>query len=129
MEEMFEGGATPIDFNQGRWYQAGGYRAPSLLDADVVGATRPYIEGHVRRRTAALTNVTIETGLSVTGLAFDGERVRGVRREDRCMATRTLRVELRRRRTDRLRELLRHRCVAAVVRTLRRSPTPGRSRQ
>jgi 2-polyprenyl-6-methoxyphenol hydroxylase-like FAD-dependent oxidoreductase len=76
--EMHADGATDLQFNNGVWYQAGGRRAPILFDRNVVGASRPFIEGHLRRRVRALPNVTIERA-AVDSLMHDGERVRGVR--------------------------------------------------
>jgi 2-polyprenyl-6-methoxyphenol hydroxylase-like FAD-dependent oxidoreductase len=42
--------------------------------------SRGLLEYHVRRRTAALANVKLETGVTIEGLIHDGGRVRGVRR-------------------------------------------------
>ena len=50
----------------------------TLATRSVVSASRPFIEEHIRRRTRALANVTIETGVHVDGLAHEGGRVRGV---------------------------------------------------
>jgi 2-polyprenyl-6-methoxyphenol hydroxylase-like FAD-dependent oxidoreductase len=78
MEELVQRGAPLIEFNQGRWYQAGGYRARCLFERKVVAASRPFIEQIVRERVQALTNVRIERGMAVeTLLARDG-RVTGV---------------------------------------------------
>jgi 2-polyprenyl-6-methoxyphenol hydroxylase-like FAD-dependent oxidoreductase len=79
LEELVENGAGSIDFNDGHWYQAGGYRAPSLLERKVISASRPFIEHHLRRRTAALANVQIATGVTVESLVHEAGRVRGVR--------------------------------------------------
>jgi 2-polyprenyl-6-methoxyphenol hydroxylase-like FAD-dependent oxidoreductase len=82
IEEFYERGAAALDFNDGAWYQAGGYRASCLIDRKVVSASRPFIEGHVRRRVRALGNVKIEAGTTVSGLVHDGDRIRGVRVND-----------------------------------------------
>jgi len=78
VEELAAGGGVLIDFNAGRWYQAGGYRTRNLVERSVISASRPFIEENLRRRTRALPNVTIETGVNVVGLICDGGRVRGV---------------------------------------------------
>ena len=78
VEELAAGGGLPMDFNAGRWYQAGGYRTRNLVERSVISASRPFIEDNLRRRTRALPNVTIETGVNVVGLICDGGRVRGV---------------------------------------------------
>ena len=82
LEELVEAGAGLIDFNDGRWYHAGGYRAPSLLDRRVVAASRPFLEAGIRRRVSALPNVRIVSGVAVETLVFDTGRVRGVRMFD-----------------------------------------------
>jgi 2-polyprenyl-6-methoxyphenol hydroxylase-like FAD-dependent oxidoreductase len=78
-DDLVAQGAIAVDFNEGRWHQAGGYRAPVNVDRTVVSASRPFIEHEVRRRVLALPNVTVETGVIVSGLCHDAERVRGVR--------------------------------------------------
>jgi 2-polyprenyl-6-methoxyphenol hydroxylase-like FAD-dependent oxidoreductase len=78
MDELTAAGAAPLNFNDGFWYQSGNYRAPTLVDRVVISASRPFIETNVRRRVAALANVQITIGDDVTGLAYDGARVRGV---------------------------------------------------
>jgi 2-polyprenyl-6-methoxyphenol hydroxylase-like FAD-dependent oxidoreductase len=82
MEELAAGGAPLIEFNRGSWHQAGGYRARSLVDRTVVSATRPFIEDGLRRRVAALPNVSTERGMVVETLVYGGGRVRGVRAFD-----------------------------------------------
>jgi 2-polyprenyl-6-methoxyphenol hydroxylase-like FAD-dependent oxidoreductase len=78
-DEFVEGGAAVIDFNDGYWFQAGGYRCRNLLDRNEISASRPFIEGTIRGRVAALPNVTIQTGVAVEGLLHDAARVAGVR--------------------------------------------------
>jgi 2-polyprenyl-6-methoxyphenol hydroxylase-like FAD-dependent oxidoreductase len=79
VDEMLAGGAQVLDFNEGRWFQAGGYRAPLVGNRPVISASRPFLEGNVRRRVRELPNVAFETGVTVDGLGYDGTRVRGVR--------------------------------------------------
>jgi 2-polyprenyl-6-methoxyphenol hydroxylase-like FAD-dependent oxidoreductase len=79
MAEMVAGGAGVLDFNEGLWFQAGGYRAKSLIERKVISASRPFLEAHVRERVAALPNVQIRSGSAVERLLATGDRVRGVR--------------------------------------------------
>jgi 2-polyprenyl-6-methoxyphenol hydroxylase-like FAD-dependent oxidoreductase len=82
LDELIAGGAVPIEFNRGSWHQAGGYRARSLVERNLVSATRPFIEAGIRRRVAALPNVSIATGMVVETLVYGGGRVHGVRAFD-----------------------------------------------
>ena len=93
MEEYNAAGAAILQFNDGFWYQAGGYRASSLVDRKVVSASRPFIEAHLRRRTHDLANVRIESGVAVHGLVHRGGRVEGVQIAD-DMGARTLAADL-----------------------------------
>ena len=91
--EMVADGAQVVDFNEGRWHQAGGYRARSNLDRKVVGGSRPFIESHLRRRVRDLPNVLIETEVTVDGLAHGAGEVRGIRVRD-ANGPRTLMADL-----------------------------------
>src|SRR5204862_6240010 len=77
--EMVAAGAGILEFNDGTWHQAGGYRSPCLVERKVVSASRPFLEGHVRRRVAQLENVSIRSGVAVERLLATGDRIRGVR--------------------------------------------------
>ena len=77
-DELTADGATLINFNDGRWYQAGGYRSKIKKKRAAISASRPLLEHHLRRRVAALPNVQIRSGVAVDGLLYDGRRVRGV---------------------------------------------------
>ncbi|MGW7369959.1 hypothetical protein ACWGI8_42685 [Streptomyces sp. NPDC054841] len=55
-----------------------GVLKPSLPDAAMLGATRPFLEEHVRRRTLSLQNVRVIAGRA-QGLIFSSRRVCGVR--------------------------------------------------
>jgi 2-polyprenyl-6-methoxyphenol hydroxylase-like FAD-dependent oxidoreductase len=79
MAEMVANGAGLLDFNEGRWFQAGGYRAKSLLERKVISASRPFLESHVRERVSALPNVEIRSGCAVECLLATGDRIRGAR--------------------------------------------------
>jgi 2-polyprenyl-6-methoxyphenol hydroxylase-like FAD-dependent oxidoreductase len=52
-------------------------------------ASRPFIEGHIRRRVLAVPNVRMLDGMSALGLAAgpDGQSVAGVRLADRVLAS------------------------------------------
>jgi 2-polyprenyl-6-methoxyphenol hydroxylase-like FAD-dependent oxidoreductase len=82
MEEYSASGAAILRFNDGFWYQAGGYRASSLIDREVVSASRPFIEAQVRRRVRDLANVNIESGVAVHGLLHRDGWVEGVQIAD-----------------------------------------------
>src|SRR5262245_8697025 len=51
-EELLGDGATLINFNEGRWYQAGGYRSKINKKRAAISASRPLLEHHLRRRVA-----------------------------------------------------------------------------
>jgi 2-polyprenyl-6-methoxyphenol hydroxylase-like FAD-dependent oxidoreductase len=78
-DELTRAGAALLDFNQGHWFQAGGYRAASLIERKVISARRPFLEAHLRRRLGEIPNVRIEGEASVEGLQECDGRVRGVR--------------------------------------------------
>jgi 2-polyprenyl-6-methoxyphenol hydroxylase-like FAD-dependent oxidoreductase len=82
MDELIQQGAVPLDFNDGRWFQAGGYRTHSEFRRSVVSASRPFIEQAIRRRVSQRTNVAIVSGVTAEGLVHDGGRVRGVQCTD-----------------------------------------------
>jgi 2-polyprenyl-6-methoxyphenol hydroxylase-like FAD-dependent oxidoreductase len=81
-EELVARGALYGDVQlQGRWYNEGVRlcQAPSGLNG--LAVSRPLLEGHVRRRLAALPGVRIVDDQDVAGLVAtpDGRRLRGVR--------------------------------------------------
>jgi 2-polyprenyl-6-methoxyphenol hydroxylase-like FAD-dependent oxidoreductase len=53
--------------------------ARASMDSSVVLASRPFVEGHVRRRVQALPQVTLVDGCDALALTTSGERVAGVR--------------------------------------------------
>ena len=77
MEDLVGRGAALIEFNKGRWFQAGGYRASCLIERKVISASRPFIEQVVRERVEALPNVRIEQGVAVETLLGSEGRVTG----------------------------------------------------
>jgi 2-polyprenyl-6-methoxyphenol hydroxylase-like FAD-dependent oxidoreductase len=81
-DELVARGALYGDVQlQGRWYNEGVRlrQAPSGLNS--LAVSRPLLEGQVRRRLAAFSNVSIVDGCDVAGLVAtaDGRRVSGVR--------------------------------------------------
>jgi 2-polyprenyl-6-methoxyphenol hydroxylase-like FAD-dependent oxidoreductase len=81
-DELVARGALYGDVQlQGRWYNEGVRlrQAPSGLNS--LAVSRPLLEGQVRRRLAAFSNVSIVNGCDVAGLVAtaDGRRVSGVR--------------------------------------------------
>ncbi len=77
VEELVGDGAAMLDFNEGSWYQAGGYRATCQIERQVISVSRPFLEGAIRRRVASLANVRIESGATVDRLISVGDRVTG----------------------------------------------------
>jgi 2-polyprenyl-6-methoxyphenol hydroxylase-like FAD-dependent oxidoreductase len=61
-------------------YQSGGYRVRFSIGKKSLLMSRPFLEGHIRRRVRALANVAVLEGYAVTGLfsGEDGKRVGGV---------------------------------------------------
>jgi len=93
LEDLFPGliqdlvgqGAQRLSwFADARWWQFDGYRS-RLGDDDFEGTflTRPFLEGSVRKRVAALTSVCIRPGVSVRGLTGRDGRITGVVIDDR----------------------------------------------
>jgi 2-polyprenyl-6-methoxyphenol hydroxylase-like FAD-dependent oxidoreductase len=79
--ELVAGGAVRCDSMQEIRFVASGHEMTrDAASATNVLASRPYIEGHLRRRVLGLPNVTLIDGTSVQGLVPgpDGEGVVGV---------------------------------------------------
>jgi len=80
-EELGSGGAIASDVPaESLRYQLGGYRVRFSIGRKSLLMSRPFLEGHIRRRVRELPNVTVLEGHTVTGLLSDGaaERVDGV---------------------------------------------------
>ncbi|MGW7490486.1 FAD-dependent oxidoreductase [Streptomyces sp. NPDC054786] len=75
--ELVAGGARLGAGPAVQFYVDGVLKAP-VPDIRMLGATRPFIEGRVRRRVAALSNVHVLQG-QARDLLFHAGRVRGVR--------------------------------------------------
>jgi len=78
--EMVEAGAHSGDVVRDfRWFFEGGCLAQVESGLEAVAASRPFIEGFIRRRTLGLANVVLRQGCQVEGLASDDGRITGVR--------------------------------------------------
>ncbi|MFJ5779954.1 NAD(P)/FAD-dependent oxidoreductase [Streptomyces sp. NPDC093094] len=76
-DDLVAGGAR-LGTGPALQYYLDGVLKPCVPDNTMVGATRPFLEEHVRRRVLALGNVTTLRGRA-RGLLFHGDRVVGVR--------------------------------------------------
>jgi 2-polyprenyl-6-methoxyphenol hydroxylase-like FAD-dependent oxidoreductase len=86
--ELVAGGAVRCDSMQEIRFLVSGHEITREgRSATNILASRPYIEGHLRRRALGLPNVTLIDGASVLGLvpSPDGASVAGVRLSDRVM--------------------------------------------
>ncbi|MDX2563107.1 hypothetical protein PV371_26100 [Streptomyces sp. TX20-6-3] len=77
--EMLRGGARLGEGDAVQFY-VDGAKKPPVADSRMLGATRPFVEAHVRRRVTALPDVTREHA-TAKGLLLRGSRVVGVRLE------------------------------------------------
>ena len=80
-EELVSDGAIASDIPaESRRYQRGGYRVRFNIGRKSLLMSRPFLEGHIRRRVRELPNVTLLEERAVTGLLSDRAegRVRGV---------------------------------------------------
>ncbi|MFB7512961.1 FAD-dependent monooxygenase [Streptomyces sp. NPDC056144] len=75
-EELVKDGALLGLGDDVQFYLDGRLKAP-VAEARMLGATRPFLEGHLRRRVAAVGNVRF-CRAQATGLVFRGDRVAGV---------------------------------------------------
>ena len=79
-DELIARGGLRIELKQVRWFDNGGYQArASGLQA--LGASRAFLENHVRTRLRALRNVKISDATDVDSLVMsrDNRRVEGIR--------------------------------------------------
>lgn len=80
-EDLISTGAIPCDVPaESSWFRAGGYRVRYATGKNGLLMTRPFLEGGVRRRVRALSNVGFLPRHAVTGLVSnaDHDRVIGV---------------------------------------------------
>ncbi|MEU5217391.1 hypothetical protein AB0G79_14485 [Streptomyces sp. NPDC020807] len=75
-DELVKGGALLGEGDDVRFYLDGRLKAP-VRGARMLGATRPFLESHLRRRVAAVDNVRFSRA-QATGLVFRDGRVVGV---------------------------------------------------
>jgi 2-polyprenyl-6-methoxyphenol hydroxylase-like FAD-dependent oxidoreductase len=86
--ELVAGGAVRCDSMQEIRFVASGHEITrDAASATNVLASRPYIEGHLRRRVLGLPNVTLIDGTSIHGLvpSPDGVQVTGVQLADEIL--------------------------------------------
>lgn len=86
--ELVAGGAVRCDSMQEIRFVASGHEITrAAASATNVLASRPYIEGHLRRRVLGFPNVTLVDGTSVQGLVpgRDGLSVAGVQLDDEVL--------------------------------------------
>lgn len=77
-DELEQEGAVWVDGTRAWVYQAGGYRAQGDWGTKALSMTRPLLEQVVRRRVAALDNVTLEESVVVDRVDLSEGRVSGV---------------------------------------------------
>lgn len=78
----------------GKGYNAtGSVREPRDLGLEGHIMSRGLLEYHIRQRTVALANVTLEADAAIEGLVHDGGRVRGVRR-NRAVGAQSVEADL-----------------------------------
>ena len=92
-DDLVADGAHLGDWGEVSWHQAGGYRKEIRSGIELIMASRPLIEHHVRRRVLALPNVSLRAGTSADGLVLDGSTVTGVRVEGGQQLAATLVVD------------------------------------
>ncbi len=81
-QELIALGAPPINRDDLRWYDGGGYHRRLPRDDEAgVAVSRPFLEGYVRQRLRALPNVAFIERCDALGLAMSdrGTRVTGLR--------------------------------------------------
>ena len=77
-DELESLGAVRVDGTRAWVHQSGGYRAQGHWGRPVLSLTRPLLEQVVRRRVAALANVTLRDGVLVDRVETGAGRVSGV---------------------------------------------------
>lgn len=83
MAELVAAGAVEFDPGMGLSFSRFGAIWPRVhTELRLATASRPLLERAVRRRVQALPNVQVRTGVAVTALLGDDERVTGVRLDD-----------------------------------------------
>lgn len=84
-DEAIAAGAPPrVGASATRWNVGGHHLRPKDFGVNGVASSRPLLEGLVRRRIDALSNVSIHDRCNVLGLLGDSAHVSGVRALDRA---------------------------------------------
>ena len=89
---MVEGGAVTGDAGVDmRWYVYGGYRVACQSGTEGIIMSRPFLEWHIRRRTLALSNVTLLSACAADMLVTtsDQKQVMGIKVTHRAESKRT----------------------------------------
>ena len=76
--DLIADGAALADTGRDLHTYVGGRRKVLVDGVEMISATRPFLEAHLRRRVLSLGNLRLVHG-RVCGLAFEGDRVSGVR--------------------------------------------------
>ncbi|MER6367242.1 hypothetical protein ABT255_02480 [Streptomyces mirabilis] len=76
--DLIADGAALADTGRDLHTYVGGRRKVLVDGVEMISATRPFLEAHLRRRVLSLGNLRLVHG-RVCGLAFEGARVSGVR--------------------------------------------------
>lgn len=77
-EELLAAGALRGDGGDALWWQSGALKVRANTGIEALCASRPLIEATVRTCVQRVPNIEFRPGTKVDGLAFDGDRVRGV---------------------------------------------------
>ena len=94
-EEALLAGAVGVRLAEDTRFAVAGHVLARAHVGDLAVASRPMLEGLMRRRVRALANVTIRDACAVASLVMDGDRVVGVRARDNASGSeRTRRAEL-----------------------------------
>ena len=75
---MVQEGPPLASSSEVRWYHFGVWKAPLLIERQVVYQSRPFLEQHVRTCLAARDNVWFIDACEVTGLCMQDDQVAGV---------------------------------------------------
>ncbi|MFE5565905.1 MULTISPECIES: FAD-dependent oxidoreductase [Amycolatopsis] len=88
-EELSAAGVPVGDLGEMRWYFNGRKLAPARTGLTSVTAPRPFLEGSVRARVAALPTVTFMEGHDIVGLLTSPgkDRVTGVKVQNRALGS------------------------------------------
>ncbi|MBT2690645.1 FAD-dependent monooxygenase [Bacillus sp. ISL-47] len=81
-DEMIKEGSVPADFaNDLAWYHHGGWKIKYDSGLSIIQQSRPFLEGHIRKRMDRIDNIHTLYNTKVKGLLTDGSRVTGIEAE------------------------------------------------